>query len=79
MIAAIPARDVLRAALFKRRHKEAVRILIVVACLSTCRRGRSAMSYTLCKVRVDLFGKRERDGKSDAGGDTKTSICISYL
>lgn len=50
LLAAIPAADVLRAALFKRKQKEALRILIVLLCLVACRQGRAAIRYSACKV-----------------------------
>lgn len=33
----------LKAALFQRRHRECVRILLIIACLASCRRGRAAI------------------------------------
>lgn len=48
VLATLPASDLLKAALLRRPLS--VRILIVIACLAICRRGRAAMRYTAYKV-----------------------------
>lgn len=54
VVGAIPAADVLITAVFKRRQKEALRVLIVLLCLASCRRGRRVVSFAFYKVRLFL-------------------------
>lgn len=43
----------LRVALFQRRHRECVRILLIIACLASCRRGRVVIRK-VCDFRAEV-------------------------
>lgn len=48
LVAALPVADVLKAAVSRRSLS--VRLLVLIACLAACRRGRAVMSYAVWKV-----------------------------
>ncbi|CAB1114554.1 unnamed protein product [Ectocarpus sp. CCAP 1310/34] len=50
MLLPAPAADVVRLALQRRNGSDCLRILVMLACLACCRRGRAALSLTVCKV-----------------------------
>ncbi|CAN0560745.1 unnamed protein product, partial [Ectocarpus sp. 12 AP-2014] len=50
MLLPAPAADVVRLALQRRNGGDCLRILVVLACLACCRRGRAALSLAVCKV-----------------------------
>lgn len=79
LLAAVPQMDVRRVALFKRRQREALRILIAVLCLVCCRRGRRVVSCIIFKVWSTCASTTEAERNWVECGEARLSSHYVFL